>query len=445
MTSQIPQLQTWLRQKLSDSTDFVQQELKYDGQTAAIYYLKSVTDVATLQKLYIVPFFTQFQNLQDYVQYVRSLSHMPNIPAPEALLQSVLRGTAVVFVSGEAIPINVQHNISTQLSEATVENTVQGPKHAFSEDADININLVRMRYAEASLTTEKTSVGKLSHTPVTLVYDKQLVNPQVLEELKKRLACIDSDVLQAASQLQVLLNKKRRSIVPTMMVTERPDRVVFNLARGKIALIVHGSPFVLILPAVFYDFMAGIDNFYQHYWVTQFLVVLRYIGLLSSLTLAAFYVGLTSYNPEILRVQLALSIAGSRAPVPYPSYFEVLFMLLMMELLTEASVRLPKTIGSTATTVGGLILGQAATQAGLVSNIMIIVVAAVAISNFVIPITELGFGIRLFRYIILMMTTIFGLVGLVLSFIAIVTFIADQDSFGQPYLKIFWKNSGRRA
>ncbi|WP_284645797.1 spore germination protein [Paenibacillus silviterrae] len=440
MDENAKRLQDYLLQQLSSSDDFVDQKLEFQGNCVQLYYVKSVSDEKKLQDQYIIPFFTQFPSLHDYSQYVKALTTLKKLPDPPSLVQAMLRGTAVLVVNQEVILIDAAKNENTSFGEATVENTVQGPKHAFSEDLSINVNLLRFRYNQPSLVTEHREVGTLSRTPICIVYDEKLVNKEVLKEVKKRLDRVQSVVIQAAAQLQLHLNHKKRSIVPTMMVTERPDRVVFNLAQGKVVVLIQGTPFCIVVPVVFYDFMAGIDNFYQHYWVTRFLVFLRYLGLLSSLTLASFYVAFTSYNPELLRVQLALSIAGSRAPVPYPSYIEVLFMLLMMELLTEASIRLPKTIGPTATTVGGLILGQAATQAGLVSNIMIIIVAAVAITNFVIPITEMHFSIRVFRYIILFMTALFGLPGLVLSFLGVIIYMADQESFGQPYLKIFFKS-----
>jgi hypothetical protein len=228
------------------------------------------------------------------------------------------------------------------------------------------------------------------------------------------------------------------------MITERTDRIALNLAQGKMVILIEGSPFGLILPAVFFDFMSSMEDLYQPYWVSRFLITLRYLGLFISLLLPGLYVAITSYNPEVFQVQLALGIAGSRSSVPYPSYLEVLFMLIMMELLTEASIRLPKSIGSTATTVGGLILGQAATEAGLVSNIMIIIVSAVAISNFVIPINEMSFSMRVMKYIILLLAAMTGMIGLVIGLMGLLLFLVRLDSFGKPYLKMFFGEGSKQ-
>jgi len=200
--------------------------------------------------------------------------------------------------------------------------------------------------------------------------------------------------------------------------------------------LISGTPFAVVLPTVMKDFMASMEDIYQTFWVTKFLQMLRYIGFFTSLILPGLYVAVTSYNPELFRVQLAISIAGSRTGVPYPSFIEVTIMLIMMEMLTEASIRLPKAIGPTATTVGGLILGQAATEAGLVSNIMIIIVSTVAISNFVVPINAFSFTLRIMKYIVLAFATIFGLVGVVVGFMILVAYMVKLDSFGTPFLTL---------
>ena len=163
---------------------------------------------------------------------------------------------------------------------------------------------------------------------------------------------------------------------------------------------------------------------------------LRYISLFITLVLPSLYIAIVSYNPEIFRVQLTLSIAGSRAAVPYPSYIEVIFMLFMIEALTEASLRLPKFIGSTATTVGGLILGQAAQQAGLVSSIMIIITSAVAIANFVIPINAMSFAMRFVKYVLILFASLFGIIGTTVGLFLVIGYLVNMRSFGEPYLKV---------
>src|SRR5690606_19316393 len=176
---------------------------------------------------------------------------------------------------------------------------------------------------------------------------------------------------------------------------------------------------------------------YHSFWISNFLRTLRYVGLLVCILLPGLYVAVTSDSPEILRVELALTIAGSRVGVPYPPYIEVLFMLFFMELLVEASIRLPKAMSSTPTTVGGLILGTAATEANLTSNIMIIIISAVAISTFVIPINEMSFAIRTVRLALIIFASIFGLAGVVLATIGFLMYLVNLNSYGEPYLRFY--------
>ncbi|PYI55723.1 spore germination protein [Paenibacillus flagellatus] len=428
-----------LRGRLPESDDIESRSFAFAGETVRLLYISSVCDEQAIQSQLIRPFY-DWPRTEPFGNFLNALNGCRAYESDDKSLELLLCGSAAVLLDGTLYLIGFPKNDNKSIPDSTFESTVMGPTKAFSEDIGVNLNLIRNRYPQETLTVERHVVGNLSKTPIAMVYDEAYVDPHVLENVRRALSEIDADVVQAAGQLHRFLTKRKRSLFPTMVVTERPDRTVFNLSQGKIVFLLHGTSFVLVLPSVFYDFMSAMDDIYQTYWVSKFIVTIRYVGLILSLTLASLYVALTSYNPEILRIQLALSIAGSRAPVPYPSFFEVTFMLLMMEMLTEASIRLPKSIGSTATTVGGLILGQAATQAGLISNIMIIIVSAVAISNFVIPITAMTFGMRLTKYVLLLVTTMFGIMGLMVGFVGLVSHLASLESFGQPYLKLFMES-----
>ncbi|KGX88071.1 spore germination protein GerA [Pontibacillus marinus BH030004 = DSM 16465] len=313
-----------------------------------------------------------------------------------------------------------------------------GPQTGFSEDIDININLIRHRYHNNGLKIKDVSPkDQTTKMRLKILYDDNKVAPDLLDKLYEEMQSIQKDkFFQTAEELNQRIIEKNKNIFPTIMISERPDRIAYNIYKGKVVVLVEGSPFALIIPSTFMDFFSSMSDFYQPYWVSRFLKILRYLGLAISTTLPAAYVGFTSYNPELFKVELALSIAGSRAPVPYPSFVEVFLMLIMMEMLTEASIRLPKTIGPTATTVGGLILGQAATEAGLVSNIMIIIVASVAISNFVIPINQMSFAMRLEKYYLLLLTAVTGLIGLIVGLMSIILYLTHLSSMGNPYFKL---------
>jgi hypothetical protein len=425
----------WLKEQLGSSQDIVKQELFSNYNKANIIYIRTLCDEKKLKEMFIEPFYKS--GGKEFHSYLSSLPDIKENKTNEEALKDIMRGSVVISLGSTIYILKIPNDFNTAIGEANIETVIQGPQNALSESIFTNISLIRHRYPQPSLIVEEMTIGRLSETRVIIIYDKNLADENVIKDVKNSLQQVKIDVLQAAGQLHRKLTRTKRTLFPTLMLTERPDRITLNLGQGKVVLLVDGTPFVLITPAVFYDFMSSMEDLYQPYWVSRFIVWLRYFGLFISLLMPSFYVGVTGYNTELFRVQLALSIAGSREGVPYPAFLEVFIMLIMMELLTEASVRLPKSIGSTATTVGGLILGQAAVEAGLVSNVMIIIVAAVAISNFVIPINSMTFAMRVTKYMLLVLTTFYGMLGLVMGMVGLIIYLANLESYGQPYLKLF--------
>ncbi|MBO0961167.1 spore germination protein [Neobacillus sp. MM2021_6] len=424
-----------LRNKIQPSEDVVFKELHTKEKYIEAFYIKTISDETIIRDNMIIPFF-EIASPDQFLAYLQSIPAIKPFENEQKALDDLIRGVAILYYQDNIFLLDSMVDRNNSVLDTTVETTIQGPQSGLSESLPTNLGLIRQRYPATSLRVESTTVGVISKTKMMILHDTRFADPKTLESIKQFLASIDVQMFQSGEQLLDIIKKSNRALVPLMLVTERPDRIAVNLASGKIILLVSGSPFAVILPTVMKDFMSSMADIYQAYWVGRFLQLLRYIGFLTSLVLPGLYVAVTSYNPELFRVQLALSIAGSRQSVPYPSFIEVLLMLFMMELLTEASIRLPKAIGPTATTVGGLILGQAATEAGLVSNIMIIIVSSVAISNFVVPINAFSFTLRIMKYFVLAMSTFFGLVGVVLGFFILVAYMVKLDSFGEPYLTL---------
>ncbi|WCK56536.1 spore germination protein [Aneurinibacillus sp. Ricciae_BoGa-3] len=426
----------WLKEKFSASVDVVFRELVDQDKKVTLAYIKSICDSKSVSDYVIKPFY-EMNTVEAYEQYIHSQPNATVTDNKDKTLKDMLKGSAVLIINEKIYLLDFKNIVEKTPADAKVETTLQGPDKSISPDIYSSMNMIRHRYHKASLIIETTEVGEDTHTSIALLYDNEYADPKMVQDIKQKLKDLKVPAIQAAGELNIHLTKKRRSLFPTSMITERPDRIVLNLTQGKIVILINGTPFALVIPAIFFDFMTSMDDLYQPYFVTHFLKILRYIGLFASTMLPAMYVVIASYNPEILRVELALSIAASRAAVPYPSYLEVLFMMIPMELLVEASLRLPKTIGGAATTVGGLILGQAAAEAGLVSTLMIILVAAVAISNFVIPINMMGFSFRVIRYFLLFLTTLFGSIGLIIGSILLIAYLVHIDSMGMPFLKLF--------
>lgn len=434
--SKVTHLRQQLLKRFENVGDLEERGLVLGTACADLLYLRSMCDPALVSENLVNRFY-ELGGLHEYEEYVKSFPST-KLPKDETeAVQAMLDGHTAVFIRDTMYLFDTLLVQGGKVEPAFTENIIQGPTDSFSENIDTNMNLIRRRYKSADLKAEYMSIGRVSHTRVAIVYDVTRVQQAVLDELRKRLSQIDVDIIQASADIERFTMNPRFRLFPTVMLSERPDRAVLNISQGKIAVVVDTANHVLLLPAIFNDYFTAMDDKVQLPPIGWFLKVIRYFGLLLTILLPALYIAFTSYNPEILKMQITLLIAGSRATVPYPSFVEVLFMLLAMEFLTEASVRLPKAIGPTATTVGGLILGTAATEAGLVSNIMIILVAAVAITNFVIPVAMMSFGIRLSKYIFILLSSFFGLVGIVMGIISMIMYLCSLRSFGQPYLKMF--------
>ncbi|MGE7666837.1 spore germination protein [Ureibacillus composti] len=426
----------WIKEQFKNTTELTQKTLDYDNKHALLFYVKSLIDQESLQKLIIKPFF-EMANENQFKAYLIALPQFQKVESKEQAVLEVTNGNTLIAIQHDLYLIDLQLATNNQVSTTSVETTIHGSNIALSENLMTNINLIRTYYHQASLSIEYFTKGEVNQQKIAIIYDKELVNTKALEIIKQKLQQIDQQVISASTEMNNYLNDKRFSLFPQMLMTERPDRIVYNIAGGKIALILDGNAQSLLAPAVFFDFMTTMEDNYHTLFISLFVRILRYAGLFVSILLPGLYVGITSFAPEVFRTELALTVAGSRIGVPFSSFVEVLFMLFFMELLLEASIRLPKVVSATATTVGGLILGSAVTEAALASNIMVIIVSAVAISTFVIPVNELAFTIRIVRLILLLITSVFGLAGLTLGLYGLIMYLVYLDSFGEPYLRLF--------
>ncbi|WP_341281709.1 spore germination protein [Paenibacillus sp. FSL H8-0537] len=423
-----------IRLLFAQSVDLKVQQLKNDELSIEIAYISSLCDEQMISNYVIVPF---MKEEVPYDKQLRTISDYLVVDDSATWTDLLLKGNILIEAQGIVYSLYTAKIISNESTQTQVESAIQGPQLALNEDLKKSLNLIRSMYHSPELCVEKHTVGSLSKTEIIVLFDQRRVDPTVLNQLRQRLTKAQTEMLQAAGELETILTGKQWHLFPTVLITERPDRITTAISNGKIAILIKGNMFALVLPVTFFDFMHAVEDNYEAFWMTRTLILLRYVAVVLTITLPALYVSIISYNPELFRVQLALSIAGSRSAVPYPSFIEVMVMLFMIEALIEASIRLPRYIGSTATTVGGLILGQAAQQAGLVSSIMIIVTSVVAISNFVVPVNSLSFAIRFLKYPLIVMAIFFGITGVTVGAFMYVVYLCNLRSFGKPYFRMF--------
>lgn len=423
-----------LRLLFAEAIDIKLEDLQNSEMKIELAYICSLCDEKVISQFIKVPFTKEEQSFREQINTIPEYLEVEDIAKWSDLL---LRGNVLIKVDGIVYSFLACRVIATHAAQIKVENAIQGPQISLSEDLENSLNLIRSMYPSPNLFVEEHTLGSLSKTIILLLFDQRLVDPTILGNVRHKLTTIQSKMIQAAGEVEKLIVGTRKHLFPTVLITERPDRITKAISSGKIVLLIKGSVFALILPVTFFDFMHAMEDNYEAYWTTRFLILLRYASIFLTITLPALYISVVSYNPELFRVQLAFTIAGSRSAVPYPSFIEVFIMLFMIEALIEASIRLPIFIGSTATTVGGLILGQAAQQAGLVSSIMIIVTSVVAISNFVIPINSLSTAVRFLKYPLIIISMFFGISGVAIGLFIYLTYLCSLRSFGKPYFRIF--------
>lgn len=352
------------------------------------------------------------------------------------IILSILAADTAVFIDGydKAIVVGTKFWPARGPSEPKSEGVVRGPSDGFVETLRFNTALVRRRIRDPKLKIKQLQCGVRSKTDIAVLYIEDIVNKDLLQRVFERLKDIDIDGILESGYIEQIIEDNVFSPFPQIQSTERPDAVAGALLEGRVAIIVDNSPFVLIVPGTLLTMLHSSEDYYQRWIVSTFMRVARIIAAILSVFLPALYIAITSYNPDIIPFRFALSIAGAREGVPFPAFIEAAIMELSLELLREAGVRLPDPIGGTIGIVGGIVIGQAAVSAKIVSPIMVIIVSITAISSFTIPNFGLNTGMRIIRFFLMILAAVLGLYGVMLGFIAVLIHLVNLKSFGVPYL-----------
>jgi spore germination protein KA len=320
------------------------------------------------------------------------------------------------------------------VQEATSENTVRGPKEAFAESLRTNTALLRRKINDQNLWFETKKIGSVTKTNVTIAYINGIVNEKVVEEVRRRLDRIEIDGILETGYVEELIQDETYTPFPTIFNTERPDVTAANLLEGRVAIFVNGSPHALLVPSLFIQFFQTAEDYYQRADIVSLLRILRFIGFFIALLGPSLYIAITTFHQEMLPTPLLINIAAQREGVPFPAFIEALMMEITFEILREAGLRMPKTIGQALSIVGTLVIGTAAVDAGIVSAAMVIVVAITAISSFMVSSFNLAISVRMLRFIFMGLAASFGLFGIIVCLIALSIHLCSLRSFGVPYM-----------
>lgn len=435
-----------LKKLLGKSTDIVFREFNIGNTVpATLVFLDGMTDKKTINDDIIKPLLYQTQSsAENYPLVIHSLESIKKnlIAVSEVketnffynLVQNCLQGDTILLIEGfgEALIISTKGWESRGVEEPLSEATVRGPREGFTENIRTNTVLLRRRIKDPNFVFEKMELGKRTKTAISITYIKGLVNPLVIEEIKRRLERINTDSILESGYIQEFIEDAPFSPFQTMGYSERPDVVAARLLEGRTAILVDGTPFVLTVPMVFIESFQAADDYYFRSYYSSLIRILRFLAFIITILAPGVYVALSAYHRELLPTPLIITMAAARQGLPFPVLVEAIIMGIIFEILREAGIRLPRPIGQAVSIVGALVIGESAVSAGIIGAPMVIVVAITAISSFVVPLQN--DSSTLFRFLFTMLAGLIGLYGLLMGLLFLIIHLCCLRSFGTPYL-----------
>lgn len=415
---------------------------KGSSATALIAYMEGLVDGVKLDRFVLEPLMGTRSHLYEGDTIKQLINNViPNgqirrVDTFKSLEDGLNVGDTALIIDGigEAIIVETKGWEHRGVESPKTEQTVRGSLAAFSENLRINTGLVRSLLHSSDLVTELIKIGKRGQLNCAVMYIDSIANTSLVNEVRRRLQGIETDYIADSGQLVQFIEDSPTLVFPQTLSTERPDRVANHLVEGRLAIILEGNPFVQILPVSFFSFFHSGEDFSAKSSITNFLRVIRLFGALISVVLPALYIAISNFHPEAMPTELLLAVAGSRESVPFPAWFEVLMMDISFELIREGGLRVPGVLGSTIGIVGAIILGQAAITAHLVSPIVVVIVAVTGLASFTIPEYRMASAVRLIRFLLFIVASLLGLVGLGMVMLIQVAILCGMKSFGMPYM-----------
>ncbi|WP_096272274.1 spore germination protein [Paucisalibacillus globulus] len=428
-----------LFQQLNGSNDFTLSTLPYEEHTLSIGYYSTLIDSEILHR-----------DIFPFLKDLDAISSLPTLlPIEEIILttdisvvrDNLLKGYTLIFdVNNLNLFGLVKSDVdkTRQVSLPEVEFSVVGPKESFVESLDTNINLVRKRLPIPEFVSKELIIGKLSKTRVSVLYIQGVANEENIHTVIQRLTDLDFDQITDSSMITQLIQDNQNSPFPQLIDTERPDRIATAVAEGKIAILVDGAPHGLIGPTTIFEFFSAFEDYYLNWLVASFFRLVRFFAVLFSILATPIYVAVLTYHYELIPKDMVATLVTSRSAIPLPPILEALVLELAIELLREAGARLPTKVGQTIGIVGGIVIGTASVEAGLTSNVLLIIVALAALASFTTPVYQMGNTIRLIRFPFLLMAHYMGFIGVAISFCYLLIHLLKLTSLGRPFLEPFY-------
>lgn len=442
------------KKELVDCDDIVYRPIKVGKKQEfkmALIYIDGLIDKALISNFAMEPLLNEARKAKPNPKSVKeglfelvekgniAISEVKELKTFEESLENLLIGETLLLIDGynKILMLSSRGWPMRGISEPQIETVVRGPRDGFNETVKVNASLVRRRIRDSKLKAKYIKVGVRSKTDVVVMYMEDIVDKKLVEEVLKRLKEIKIDVNIGSGQIEHLISGNILSPFPQTQHTERPDVVSASISEGRVAILVDNTPFGLIVPATMTTMLQSAEDYYGSWYISSLIRIVRYFAVFAALLLPALYIAMTSFHPGLLPTELALSVAAARDTVPFPAFVEAFIMEITIELLREAGARLSGPIGTTIGIVGGLVIGQAAVEAGIVSPLMVIIVAVTTISSFAIPNYGFSSGLRFLRFSLMAAAAVLGLYGIMLGLILLFSHLVKLNSFGVPYLSPF--------
>ena len=436
-----------LNEVFSECSDFTYREIACGEEgciRVVVAYISGFVDKRALNQDVVRPILEYFSKAKfqkdkpsAYEQLKKCVVNNSDLKETEYMRQAVnniLSGEALLFIDGEnkALIIGVKDPQGRQVSEPDTEVSIRGSREGFVESLHTNLVLIRKRIKNANLKTEIVHLGKQTKTEVCICYIKGIANEKIVNEVKTRLKKIKADAILDSGVIEQYISDSRLSLFPTVGNSEKCDKLAGKLLEGRIAIFCDGTPYVLTVPYLYIESIQTTDDYYDHAYFATFMRLLRFIALVVSNLLPAVYVALVSFHHTLIPFKLMITLAASRQGIPFSPFIEAVLMILAFELLREAGVRMPRTIGHALSIVGAIVLGEASVAAGIASNLMVIIVAITAICSFVVP--PLIRATMLLRFAFLIAANLLGFLGISIVAVAVFIHLCRLRSFGVPYM-----------
>ena len=426
-----------IKDETNSSSDYVYKQININNNILDIICIETITSSDYINDYILKRLSYLNEETKDITKSLFNL--LPAISIKQIndlkdILNKLNSGFTIIIINNQDIlAIETKESLSRGISEADYEKSITGPKDSFNEHFNTNIGLIRKRIKSSKLILEKKEIGKLSKTNIGIMYINGVAKLDFKDKIIKQLNDINIDGIIDSSYIRKWINTSK-SLFPTIKITERPDLAAQSLLEGKYVIIVDNSPNVLILPTFFIDYFHTSDDYYQKAINVSFIRIIRLLGFIIAIFLPSYYIAVTTYNTDFIPINILVNFVAQRETVPFPAFIEAFIMIISFEILRESDIRIPSSMGTAISILGGLVLGDAAVNAGIVSPIMIIVIAISVISGLIFQSIEVTNAIRWWRFSLMILASLMGIYGIFIGLLLIIINLSDTQSFDKDYL-----------